>query len=117
VEKCAPLVAVDALLRTGSVPADVETLELYEWACREAGSLASYSETLGVLRLRWAKANPRSSAALSCFRACLREWDLVNAQQVRGCPPVRAAGDPCDRKPDANDPTDRCGSRQVIQRR
>ena len=82
-ERCAPIFAVEGLVRSGSVPADVETLDLYEWACREAGSLTSYSDTLGVLRMRWVKANPRSPAALSCFQACLREWDLVNAQQVK----------------------------------
>ena len=58
-----------------------------------------YSESLGVLRMRWARANPNSPAALSCFQACLREWDLVNAQKVFASPPLFRDAVLRDRKP------------------
>lgn len=82
-EKCAALVAVDGLVRKGTVPKDVEALELYEWACRDLQTADEYAETLGVLRSRWVKANPKLPAAQQCLQACVQHWDLVNAQQVR----------------------------------
>ncbi len=81
-EKCSALIAVDTLVRGGTVPKDVEALDLYEWACRNGQPPVDFSETLGVLRLRWVKANPRSASGPSCLQACLRHWDLMNAQQV-----------------------------------
>ncbi len=82
VEKCAAVVAVDALVRSGKAPADIEVLPLYEWACYDVRPALSYAETFGLLRLRWSKANPRSPAVLHCLQSCVRSWDLVNAQQV-----------------------------------
>ncbi len=90
-EKCAALVAVDAMVRENKVPADIHCIELYEWAVRESLPPDNYTETLGVLRLRWVKANPRNLASgIQCLRACVRSWDLVNAQQVHDLtgPPV-----------------------------
>ncbi len=81
-EKCSALIAVDALVKSRAVPKDVEALDLYEWACRDSQPPINFSETLGVLRLRWVKANPRSASGLSCLQACLRHCDLMNAQQV-----------------------------------
>ena len=61
---------------------DVETLELYEWACLEAEPPINYSDSIGALRSRWVKANPRSVVGIECLKACIQNWDLVNAQQV-----------------------------------
>jgi hypothetical protein len=81
-EKCAVLVAVDDLVKTKKT-ADIDTLELYEWACRDFFAFdVEYADTLGPLRARWAKANPGSPLALQCLQACLDKWDLVSAQQV-----------------------------------
>ncbi|OIW22608.1 hypothetical protein CONLIGDRAFT_217055 [Coniochaeta ligniaria NRRL 30616] len=41
-----------------------------------------FSETFGTLRLRWVKANPKSTAGVSCLQTCVLHWDLVNAQQI-----------------------------------
>jgi len=84
-ERLAAVIVVGDLASNGSVPSDVESLELYEWACRDIQPWTSYPETLGVLRSRWVKANPRSPAVVSCLQACLQQWDLVNAQQVGLC--------------------------------
>ena len=81
-DKIAGVVAVDALVRSGTVVKDFEALELYEWACFEAPLTVNYSDTLGLLRSQWVKANPKGSGALQCLQACVRNWDLVNAQQV-----------------------------------
>ncbi|KAK3321953.1 N-acetyltransferase B complex non catalytic subunit-domain-containing protein [Apodospora peruviana] len=80
-EKCAVLVAIDALLKQKSAP-DLDTLELYEWAARDFLEDIDYSDTLGPLRARWVKANPKSPAAVQCLQSCLEFWDLVSAQQI-----------------------------------
>lgn len=77
--------AVDALVRDKTAIADIDSVELYEWALQELGLPHNYSKTIGVLRARWAKANPSDPAVLDCLEACVSAWDLVNAQQVR-CP-------------------------------
>lgn len=61
---------------------DFDTLELYEWALKEAGIPLDYSQTIGVLRARWVKANAGSPHVVECLRSCVLAWDLVNAQQV-----------------------------------
>ncbi|KAB5522967.1 N-acetyltransferase B complex non catalytic subunit-domain-containing protein [Coniochaeta sp. 2T2.1] len=81
-EKYGVLFAVDELVRKGTVVRDLESLELYEWACADVMQDVKYSESFGVLRLRWVKANPRSTAGVSCLQQCLLHWDLVNAQQI-----------------------------------
>jgi hypothetical protein len=75
---------VEDLVRKGTVVKDIDTIELYEWACTDIMHDLDFSETLGVLRLRWVKANPKSASAVSCLQACILHWDLVNAQQVLG---------------------------------
>lgn len=82
-ERSAVVVAVDALVRDKAAPLDIDSLELYEWALSESGFAYEFSQTIGVLRARWAKANPSSPAVMDCLEACVRAWDLVNAQQVR----------------------------------
>ena len=82
-EKCAALVAIDDLVKNKKTTPDIDTLELYEWACRDFFDYeVEYADTLGPLRARWAKANPGSPLALQCVQACLEKWDLVSAQQV-----------------------------------
>ncbi|TLD14721.1 hypothetical protein PspLS_10973 [Pyricularia sp. CBS 133598] len=81
-ERHAALVSIDSFVREGTVLKDAEALELYEWALRDLSGLFSYTQTLGTMRSRWVKANPRSPAALQCLRACIQNWDLVNAQQI-----------------------------------
>lgn len=61
---------------------DLQTLDLYDWACESVQDDSEYAGNLGILRLRWVKANPRSADGAQCLRACLIRWDLVNAQQV-----------------------------------
>lgn len=81
-EKCGVLAAVEELVKNKKTP-DIETIELYEWACRDFFDYdVEYADTLGPLRARWAKANPNSPLALQCLQACLERWDLVSAQQV-----------------------------------
>jgi hypothetical protein len=82
-EKCGLLVAIDDLVKSKKT-ADIDTVELYEWACRDFFDYeVEYADTLGPLRARWAKANPGSPLALQCLQACLEKWDLVSAQQVQ----------------------------------
>jgi len=73
---------VDDLVRNSTVVKDLDAIELYEWACTDAMQDVDYSETFGVLRLRWVKANPKNTAGVSCLQTCVLHWDLVNAQQV-----------------------------------
>ncbi|AEO60098.1 hypothetical protein MYCTH_2308952 [Thermothelomyces thermophilus ATCC 42464] len=81
-EKCGALVAIDELVKNKKTP-DIDTIELYEWACRDFFDYdVEYADTLGPLRARWAKANPSSPLALQCLQACLERWDLVSAQQI-----------------------------------
>lgn len=83
--KTAVLTAIDELVRKKTVP-DIDTLELYEWAAWDfIGGEIEYADTLGPLRVRWAKANPKSPVAIQCLRSCLEYWDLVSAQQVSLC--------------------------------
>ncbi|KAJ4291433.1 hypothetical protein N0V88_006026 [Collariella sp. IMI 366227] len=81
-EKCALLVAIDELVKSKKT-ADIETIALYEWACRDFFDYEiEYADTLGPLRARWAKANSSSPHAVKCLQACLEKWDLVSAQQI-----------------------------------
>lgn len=82
-ERSAVLFAVDALVRDKTAVPDLDSLELYEWSLKETRAAIDYSQTIGVLRARWAKANATSPHVVECLRACVLAWDLVNAQQVR----------------------------------
>lgn len=81
-EKSAVVFAVDALARDKNAVPDFDSIELYEWALREAAPPLDYASSIGVLRARWAKANPSSPNVVECLKACVLAWDLVNAQQV-----------------------------------
>ncbi|KAK3940885.1 N-acetyltransferase B complex non catalytic subunit-domain-containing protein [Diplogelasinospora grovesii] len=80
-EQCAVLVAIDELIRQKTVP-DLDTIDLYEWATQDLLADLEYAETLGPLRARWVKANPKSPLAVQCLQSCLEYWDLVSAQQI-----------------------------------
>lgn len=82
-EKSAVVLAVDALVRDKTAALDIDSIELYEWALQDNYFLYDFSQTIGALRARWAKANPSSPAVIDCLEACVLAWDLVNAQQVR----------------------------------
>ena len=69
-------------MRRGTAVPDIDSIELYEWACQSIQEPNDYADTFGVLRLRWVKANPRNPGALQCLQRCIQSWDLVNAQQV-----------------------------------
>lgn len=86
-DKSTLISAVDALVRDKTAVLDIDSIELYEWALQELGLPNDFSQTIGVLRVRWAKANPSSPAVIDCLEACVLEWDLVNAQQVWIHPP------------------------------
>ncbi|KAH8900932.1 hypothetical protein GQ53DRAFT_790362 [Thozetella sp. PMI_491] len=79
----AALVAVQELVQSKPV-IDSDVLDLYEWAILDLKPFSpeQYAATLGTLRVRWVKANPKSSAAVQCLEACVRRWDLVSAQQI-----------------------------------
>ena len=89
-EKSAVVFAIDALARDKNAVPDFDSIELYEWAFREAAPPLDYAQSIGVLRARWAKANPTSPNVVECLKACVLAWDLVNAQQV--CLPCRSVG-------------------------
>lgn len=75
--------AVDDLVSKGTIVKDLDTIELYEWACEDKVEESDYGNTFGVLRSRYVKANPKAIAnGISCLQACLLHWDLVNAQQI-----------------------------------
>ncbi|KAK3486683.1 N-acetyltransferase B complex non catalytic subunit-domain-containing protein [Neurospora hispaniola] len=80
-ERCTALIAIDELVKSKAVP-DYDTLELLEWAARDYLYDTEYAETLGPLRARWVKANPKSKFAVKCLQSCLEYWDLVSAQQI-----------------------------------
>ena len=71
---------------------EADTLDLYEWAILDIKPFSpeQYAATLGALRVRYAKANPKHPAALQGLELCIGRWDLVSAQQV-GNPTDRCA--------------------------
>ncbi|KAK0648927.1 N-acetyltransferase B complex non catalytic subunit-domain-containing protein [Cercophora newfieldiana] len=81
-ESGAVLTAIEELAKQKTVP-DIDTIELYEWAADDfIGEEIEYADTLGPLRVKWAKANPKSPLAMGCLQSCLEYWDLVSAQQI-----------------------------------
>lgn len=83
-DQAAVVFAVNALVLDKTAAVDIDSIELYEWALQDIGFSDYFSQNIGILRARWAKANPSSPAVVDCLEACVRAWDLVNAQQVRG---------------------------------
>ncbi|KAL1895924.1 hypothetical protein Sste5346_005023 [Sporothrix stenoceras] len=82
-EKASAAVLVDSWVHNNTIPQDLDSIELLEWATDAENDDYKYGETFGVLRARWVKVNPRNvAAATASLRMCLQAWDLTNAQQI-----------------------------------
>ncbi|SPN96574.1 uncharacterized protein DNG_00097 [Cephalotrichum gorgonifer] len=82
-EKAAVVAYVQNLVKAGTPVADVESLELLEWASNDVVDEGFYREAIGPLRVRLAKANPKDKmTAIDCLESCLLHWDLSSAQQI-----------------------------------
>lgn len=67
----------------GATVKDVDALDLLDWATQDFIDEDQFPETLGVLRVRAAKASPKDQNLVTrCLESCLLRWDLGNAQQV-----------------------------------
>ncbi|KAI1477745.1 N-acetyltransferase B complex non catalytic subunit-domain-containing protein [Daldinia eschscholtzii] len=74
-------VAVESMIKDNVTVTDVDTLDLYEFACAQTD--IKYSETIGVLRARLVKAVPKDQKSCTrCFDACVWNSDWKNAQQI-----------------------------------
>lgn len=77
------MVAYTQKLLKDSAARDVESLELLEWASSDLAGEAFFSETIGPLRVKLVKGNPKDRVtAVDCLESCLLHWDLSSAQQV-----------------------------------
>ncbi|OAA52213.1 N-acetyltransferase B complex, non-catalytic subunit [Beauveria brongniartii RCEF 3172] len=78
--------AMTALLtyaKDGTVIKDADGIDLLEWATRDLLEEQDFPKTLGLLRVRAAKASPKDkSQTTRCLESCLLHWDLVSAQQI-----------------------------------
>ncbi|KAM3511567.1 hypothetical protein MY11210_004785 [Beauveria gryllotalpidicola] len=78
--------AMTALLtyaKDGTVIKDADGIDLLEWATRDLLEEHDFPKTLGLLRVRAAKASPKDkSQTTRCLESCLLHWDLVSAQQI-----------------------------------
>ncbi|KAM3523128.1 hypothetical protein MY4038_008325 [Beauveria bassiana] len=78
--------AMTALLtyaKDGTVIKDADGIDLVEWATRDLLEEQDFPKTLGLLRVRAAKASPKDkSQTTRCLESCLLHWDLVSAQQI-----------------------------------
>ncbi|KAF6838332.1 hypothetical protein CPLU01_02444 [Colletotrichum plurivorum] len=82
-EKAAPLIAVQKLVKDPSAVRDADSLELLERASEGLIEDQDFSRTFGPLKLRYVKANPKDrNAGARCLESCLLHWDLVSAQQI-----------------------------------
>ena len=81
-DKVAVVAYAQGLLKDGAAR-DVESLELLEWAASDIAGEEFFGETIGPLRVRLVKANPKDRVtAVDCLESCLLHWDLSSAQQV-----------------------------------
>ena len=77
------MAAVSKYVEDGTVIKDVDALDLLEWATMDLTEEDDFLDTLGPLRVRAVKANPKDMHAASrCLEACLIHWDLNSAQQI-----------------------------------
>ncbi|KAM0669244.1 hypothetical protein ACQRIU_002806 [Beauveria bassiana] len=78
--------AMTALLtyaKDGTVIKDADGIDLLEWATRDLLEEQDFPKTLGLLRVRAAKASSKDkSQTTRCLESCLLHWDLVSAQQI-----------------------------------
>ncbi|KAL2757223.1 hypothetical protein ACRALDRAFT_2025069 [Sodiomyces alcalophilus JCM 7366] len=83
VEKAAGIAALQRFVNDGTVVKDVDALDLLEWATGPLLDEREFSSTLGTLKARLVKANPKDrNSAIRCLESCLLHWDLVSAQQI-----------------------------------
>lgn len=84
--KLAAVTEIEQFVKDGTVIKDIEALDLLEWVTEPFLHHDDYPETLGMLRVRAAKALSKDKAsATRCLEQCLLHWDLNGAQQVRIC--------------------------------
>ncbi|KAG7131606.1 hypothetical protein HYQ45_009844 [Verticillium longisporum] len=82
-ERSAGIIAVQRLVKDGTVIKDVDTLDLLEWAIGSLQDESEFPHTLGPLKVRCVKASPKDrNAGVRCLESCLLHWDLVSAQQI-----------------------------------
>ncbi|KAE9570348.1 hypothetical protein CGMCC3_g13465 [Colletotrichum fructicola] len=82
-EKAAPLITLQKLVKDATAVRDADSLELLEWASEGLLEDHEFSETFGPLKLRYVKANPKDkNGGTRCLESCLLHWDLVSAQQI-----------------------------------
>ncbi|KAK5659258.1 hypothetical protein OQA88_1350 [Cercophora sp. LCS_1] len=80
--ECALLAAVDELSKTKD-PVDIDTVDLYEYFVQDfLDSEIEYADTLGPLRAKWVKDNPKNDRAIECMRTCLEYGDVGSAQGI-----------------------------------
>ncbi|KAG7119638.1 hypothetical protein HYQ45_014923 [Verticillium longisporum] len=82
-ERSAGIIAVQRLVKDGTVIKDVDALDLLEWATGSLQDESEFPHTLGPLKVRCVKASPKDrNAGVRCLESCLLHWDLVSAQQI-----------------------------------
>ncbi|KAJ8111970.1 hypothetical protein ONZ43_g5500 [Nemania bipapillata] len=73
--------AVQAMVDDNVIVKDVDALDLYEFAVD--GTSMDYAKTIGVLRVRLAKALPKDqNIGARCLEACMWHSDWENAQEI-----------------------------------
>ncbi|KAI8628083.1 hypothetical protein F5Y19DRAFT_465407 [Xylariaceae sp. FL1651] len=73
--------AVQTMVEDNTIIRDVDTLDLYEFACDRLS--VDYARTIGVLRARLVKALPRDqTSGIKCLEACVWNSDWENAQEI-----------------------------------
>ncbi|KAM0323722.1 hypothetical protein ACHAQA_008659 [Verticillium albo-atrum] len=82
-ERYSGLIAVQRLVKDGTVIKDVDALDLLEWAIGGLQDESEFPHTLGPLKVRFVKACPKDrNSGVRCLESCLLHWDLVSAQQI-----------------------------------
>ncbi|KAM3564237.1 hypothetical protein MY1884_000859 [Beauveria asiatica] len=81
--KYAAMTALLTYAQDGTVIKDADGIDLLEWATCDLLEEQDFPKTLGLLRVRAAKASPKDkSQTTRCLESCLLHWDLVSAQQI-----------------------------------
>ncbi|KAG6019833.1 hypothetical protein E4U41_003066, partial [Claviceps citrina] len=81
--KFVAVAAIDKFVKDGTVVKDADAIDLLEWFTVELIPEHAFSDTIGPLRVRAVKAQPKDKvAATRCLQSCLLHWDLNSAQQI-----------------------------------
>ncbi|KAI1496838.1 N-acetyltransferase B complex non catalytic subunit-domain-containing protein [Biscogniauxia marginata] len=81
VDRSAGLVEIEKLLKESKITEDIDSLDLYEFACSETQT--NYTDNFGALRSRMVRASPKDHAlGLRCFDACIWNLDWKHAQEI-----------------------------------